>query len=63
MISAIGETQEARNQRWLCMTNIDRDRYLEEIEQWKKDYPFAAEVMLGNKTREEILKYAEERFC
>ena len=61
MISAIGETSDFREARWNRATDVQRDKFEMEMEQWRKDYPFAALIM-SNAPHEKILKFAEAKY-
>lgn len=55
MINAIGETAEYRRQRWNNATGFEREKYNKEMEQWKKNYPFAHAVMMGEPVTQEMI--------
>jgi len=43
------------------ITDWEREKFEREMEQWAKDYPFAA-LMMSNAPYSYKLKYAEERY-
>lgn len=62
MISAIGETQEYRDNLWACALDHQREKFLAEMIDWKRDHRFAWEMMFGTMTYNQKVAYAESLF-
>ena len=44
------------------INELEREIQQKKLEEWGKKYPLAAQVMLGNMTHDELVKYAEEMY-